>query len=127
MKANYSYRVIQRESLLDTILETAIFISWSLIDDARFIMTWHIFMCVLSEVRSCVLKQRIMVIGANPWIAPYKLTGLSTAEAKQIFFCNAANLRRLRNLFPLHWFKSAFTVIKFAIKFIESPSIFQGR
>ena len=66
MKANYSYRVIQRESLLDTILETAIFISWSLIDDARFIMTWHIFMCVLSEVRSCVLKQRIMVIGANP-------------------------------------------------------------
>lgn len=135
MKANYSERIIQTETLLDTISETAIFIPWFFIDDARFIMAWHIFMCILSELRSCVLKQGIMVIGAKPWIAPYKLTGLSTVEVKQIFFCNAANLRRLTNLFPLHWFKSAFTVNinsnqiqnKTAIKFIESQSIFQSR
>lgn len=66
MKANYSERIIQTETLLDTISETAIFIPWFFIDDARFIMAWHIFMCILSELRSCVLKQGIMVIGAKP-------------------------------------------------------------
>ena len=92
-------------------------------------------MCVLSEVISCVLKQTIMVIGANPCIGPYKVTGSSATAAKWIFFCSAGNLKHLRNLFPSHYFKSAFTVNtnsnqiqnKTAIKFSESPSIFQGR